>query len=121
MKVLGKQGVLWTAFVAGVEKQAPSARQNWNFSGAKYGWSMRLMKGDRVLVYLTPQDGAFMVGVALGERAVRAGANARLSAKARKAIADAPRYAEGRGIRFAIATRTDVTAALQLVELKVGS
>ena len=120
-KTLGKAGALWAGFVGGVEAKVPSLQQRWNYSGAKFGWSLRLMKRNRILVYMTPQDGRFLVGVVLGNKAVEAADHERLSPMARKAIDSAPRYAEGRGIRLTVASRRDLTAALQLVALKAAS
>lgn len=119
MAVLKAAGPLWTAFVEGVGARAGGVRPRWNFSGAKFGWSLRLVKGDRILSYLTPQSGRFLVGVVLGEKAV--GARAGLGSAALKFIDAAPRYAEGRGIRVAVATRRDLVVALQIAGLKPTS
>jgi len=121
MKVLGKSGALWSAFVDGVAEKSGPVRQRWNFSGAKFGWSLRLMKGDRILTYVTPQKGRFLVGVALGEKAVQAAAHAHVGPMALKIINDAPRYAEGRGIRLTVASRSDLAVALQIAALKSAS
>jgi uncharacterized protein DUF3788 len=118
MKVLGKSGPLWSAFIDGVADTSGPVRQRWNFSGAKFGWSLRLMKGDRILTYVTPQKGRFLVGVVLGEKAVQAAARAQVHPTALKVIHDAPRYAEGRGIRITVASRRDLTVALQIAALK---
>lgn len=118
---LGKSASLWTGFLEGATASAGTVRQVWNFSGAKFGWSLRLMKGDRILAYVTPQEGRFLVGVVLGEKAIQAADPKRLRPAARKLIDDAPRYAEGRGIRMTVAKRTDLAVALQLVALKTGT
>jgi hypothetical protein len=118
MTVLEKAGPLWTAFVDGVGERVDGMRPRWIFSGAKYGWSLRLMKGDRILTYVTPQQGRFLVGVVLGEKALGAQARAGLRPAALKIIDDAPRYAEGRGIRVTVANRRDLVVALQIAALK---
>jgi hypothetical protein len=48
---------------------------------------------------MTPQQNEFIVSFALGERAVAAARAAKLSARVLEAIEEAPRYAEGRGVR----------------------
>jgi hypothetical protein len=118
MTVLGTSGEWWAAFVRGVEQIAGAVEQRWTYSGPKYGWSMRLLRRDRVLTYLTPQPGRFLVGVVLGEKAVQAGLRADLRPAALKSIEDAPRYAEGRGVRVTVESASDMEVALQIAALK---
>lgn len=118
--VLGKSAALWEALVAHTAEAHPPLKQEWNFAGAKYGWSMRLKRRDRVVLYMTPQAGHFLVGVALGEKAAAAAHSARLTENVLALIDNAPRYAEGRGIRFPVTRRSDVAAAEMLAALKMG-
>lgn len=83
----------------------------WGFTSASTGWGLRVKSGDRVILYMTPQAGHFLVSFALGEKAVAATQSARLAAFLRDAIAAAPRYAEGRGVRVSV-TRADQVASL---------
>jgi hypothetical protein len=69
---------------------------------------------------MTPQAGRFLLGLAVGERAI-ASAGTSLPARVRTLIDQAPRYAEGRGIRFPITKKADVAAAGQLAALKMRS
>ena len=121
MKVLGKAAPLWTAFVDGIEQQGGTTRQRWNFSGATFGWSLRLMKGDRILTYVTPQDGRFFVGLVLGKKVTQPDTVKRLSPAAAKLIDNAPQYAEGRGLRMEVASRGALRTALELAALKTKS
>lgn len=119
--VLGKTAILWTELIDSVAAASGGVTEAWNFSGAKYGWSLRLKKKERVLLYLTPQRGSFLVGVALGEKAAAAAVRQPSSSAALALIDKAPRYAEGRGIRMSVTTRRDVRIALELAALKVGA
>ena len=38
-------------------RPARRVTEAWAFAGAKFGWSLRLKRGERVILYLTPQDG----------------------------------------------------------------
>ena len=67
---LGASASLWKAVVTHVGRTCAPVTEAWNFSGAKFGWSLRLKRAERVLVYLTPQEGRFLVGIVLGEKAV---------------------------------------------------
>lgn len=120
-RTLGKAAPLWDRLIAEMAEAHAPIREEWNFAGEKYGWSLRLKRRARVVLYLTPQAGAFLLGVAIGEKAAASAATAGVSARVRKLIDEAPRYGEGRGIRFTVTTQGDVSAARQLAALKLGT
>jgi hypothetical protein len=70
-KELGGSAGLWIRLIAQVTTGVGPVSEEWNFAGAKHGWSMRLRDKERVVLYMTPQDGCFLVGVVLGEKAVK--------------------------------------------------
>jgi hypothetical protein len=118
---LGSAAPRWEAIVADVRRLAGELDETWNYAGAKYGWSMRLVRKGRNLVYLTPQDGTLLVGVALGEKAIAAAEAAGFVSDRTRAIVEAaPRYAEGRGIRFAVATDDDLVVTHELARIKLA-
>ena len=117
-RCLGEAAPLWTNLVAHVASTCPPLEELWSFAGAKFGWSLRLKRAGRVLVYLTPQEGRFLVGLVLGEKAVASAAGRGLPPAVLALLDAAPRYAEGRGIRLAIAPGDDLGAVRQLVALK---
>jgi hypothetical protein len=118
-EVLGPSWGFWDALVSTVVDAHPLT-QLWNFSGAKYGWSLRLKRRDRILLYLTPKSGCFVLGVVLGEKAAKAAHVSGLPEEVLALIDDAPRYAEGRGIRLAVSTEKDLAAARMLLALKTA-
>jgi hypothetical protein len=87
----------------------------WRSYSKKSGWSMRLKKGERNIVYLVPGRGGFDVSFALGDRAVAAARERGLA----KMVEGAKRYAEGTAVRFAVKGPKDVAAAKKLVEIKL--
>ena len=46
--------------------------QVWGFSSRSTAWGLRLRRKERVILYMTPQSGQFLVSFALGEKAVAA-------------------------------------------------
>ncbi|HEX5826097.1 MAG TPA: DUF3788 family protein [Candidatus Limnocylindrales bacterium] len=111
----------WHALIDAVRDLAEGTTETWAFAGPTFGWSMRLVDRGRVLVYLTPQAGHALVGLALGEKAIAAADAARgISDTAREVLDAAPRYAEGRGIRFPMATDDDLAVAIELARVKLG-
>jgi hypothetical protein len=100
---LGKAAGFWDQLVAHVADHYAPITELWQFAGTKYGWSLRLRRKERTVLYLTPQRGMFLVGLALGEKAVQAALRGGLPADVRAVIDGAPRYAEGRGVRPPVA------------------
>jgi hypothetical protein len=119
--VLGPAAPIWEQLVARVVATHAPVTEAWNFAGARWGWSLRLKRKDRIVLYMTPQPGQIMVGVVLGEKAARAAADSGLPDHVLALVESAPRYAEGRGIRLTIATRDDVDAVCTLVALKMAA
>lgn len=117
---LGKSARAWARLIAEMAKVHGPIDEVWNFAGAKFGWSLRLKRNDRILLYLIPQAGQFLVGVILGEKAVKAARASDLPAEILELIEAARPYAEGRGIRFPAKRKSDVDTALRLVALKVA-
>ena len=119
--VLGAAAPRWPMLVDDVRAHAGEVTETWMFGGPKVGWSMRLLRGERVLVHMTPQTGRLLVGVVLGEKAIAAGTAAGLASERTLAIVEAaPRYAEGRGVRIAVETGDDLDVARELALLKLA-
>jgi hypothetical protein len=118
---LGTAAPYWAQVVADVRDLAGDIDQTWNHAGARYGWSMRLARRGRNLVYLTPQHGCVLVGVVLGEKAIAAAdAAGFVSDRTRGIVQAAPRYAEGRGIRLEVTGDEDLAVARELARIKLG-
>jgi Protein of unknown function (DUF3788) len=74
----------------------------------------------RAIVYMTPRRGHFVASFVLGEKACAAARAARLPPAVMQAIDEAPRYAEGRGIRIPVRTAKDVQTVEALAALKTA-
>ncbi|MGB5036375.1 MAG: DUF3788 family protein, partial [Blastocatellia bacterium] len=59
---LGAAAPLWSSVIDRARERVPQLAEAWHFAGPKVGWSLRLVDGDRIVVYLTPGEGAFRVG-----------------------------------------------------------
>jgi Protein of unknown function (DUF3788) len=119
---LGPQAMaLWDRLLAEVALPAFAFAFEWNRSSTKSGWAMRLKRGDRNIVYLSPGDGMFLASFALGDRAMEA---ARREAKFPKAVlemfAAARRYAEGTAVRIEVSKAADVDTVKKLVAIKLA-
>jgi hypothetical protein len=119
--VLGAAAPWWIGLVDDVRANAGGLVERWVYGGPKFGWSLRLVRGERILVYLTPQAGALLAGVVLGDKAI-ATATAALGVSERTLaiVSAAPKDAEGRGVRLSVEGPEDLEIARQLVRIKLA-
>jgi hypothetical protein len=117
-QVLGKAHEPWARLLAVLGEHIDPMTHEWGYAGARYGWSLRVRRKDRVIVYMTPQAGQFLASFALGEKAVAAARTARLPATVLTAIDAAPKYAEGRGVRLEIRSVRQVPSVVRLAQVK---
>ena len=116
--VLGKAYTAWVRLIELVSDRVAPISQVWGFTSANFGWSLRLKRKDRVILYLTPREKHFLVSFALGEKAVAAAHAHKLPPAILKAIESAPKYAEGRGVRIEVRRAREVSALATLAEIK---
>ncbi len=78
-----------------------------------------MLRGKRTIVWLIPCEGCFKAAFILGDKAIQAARQSGLSARLQKLIDEAPRYAEGTGIRLDIRTARDLAAVRKLAAIKM--
>jgi hypothetical protein len=120
-EVLGRAYAAWSDLPAMLEARLGPATHAWGYAGRPYGWALRVLLKKRVILYMTPQPQQFLVAFALGEKAVHAVQAARLPTNVLQAIEAAPRYAEGRGVRFEITGRRQLAPLVRLAVIKNGN
>jgi hypothetical protein len=115
---LGRSTAVWEAILTRVATNYPPITAEWNFSGWKFGWTLRLKQKERVILHLTPQERQFVAGLVVGEKAA-ARWRQDFSKAACAAIDAAPRYAEGIGVRLTIARTKDAVVIDELLAAKM--
>jgi hypothetical protein len=120
-EALGRSSRLWDGLVDHLSAEFDPLSVEWGFSGQQWGWSVRLKHKKRAIVYLTPREKHFLAGFALGEKAVQAAHAAGLPASVLECIDNAPKYAEGRGVRFEVRTKKDLEAVRQVAAIKMAN
>ncbi len=118
---LGRASVHWHSLIAHTAAEYPPLEETWQFSGAKWGWSLRLKHKKRAVLYMTPCKGHFLAGFALGERAVEAARDSALPAAILRVIDEARKYAEGRAVRLEIRNKRDLQAAQKVAAIKMAN
>lgn len=119
--VLGPSVDRWYRLIEAIGENHPPVDQVWNYGGATIGWTLRLKRNDRVIVYLIPQHGVFLAGLVLGERAIQNAESLQIPDHVRALLDAAPRYAEGRGFRVPVHSDDDLTAVVQLAAAKMAT
>ena len=118
---LGRSSARWDELVAHIAEEYAPLDQTWNFSGAKWGWSLRLKQRKRTVLYMTPCERHFLVGFALGEKAVNAARAGSLPDSIMAIIDEAPKYAEGRGVRIEVRIQADLEGVKALAAIKMAN
>ncbi len=118
--VLGKSYAVWETLLSNL-RQALQLSGNWHTGSIKMGWSFRLQKKDRNIVYLGPRQGWFLASFVLGDRAVAAAKQSELPPDLLKQIASAKRYAEGTPVRIEVKELEDLAAVELLARIKTDN
>lgn len=116
---LGQAKRLWDGLLAELAAESGVETQEWSSYSRKAGWSLRLKRGKRTILYLSPSRGAFGVSFALGERAVEAAHHSALPQRAMKIIEEAKRFPEGFAVRIGVKGPRDVAIMKKLAVLKL--
>lgn len=116
---LGRSYQHWTGLIAWLDGHLGPIKETWQFSGIKWGWNLKIQQRKRAILYLTPQEKSFLVGFALGEKAVKAAVEAGLPDETLEIINEAPRYAEGRGVRLPVRNKAQVEAVKLVAKAKM--
>lgn len=86
-----------------------------------FGKALALLHKKRVLLYLIPESPAFRVSIVLGEKAAEAALASEIAEPFKKAVREAPKYPEGRGVNLAACQIGDLPGIVQLVSFKLGA
>ena len=118
--VLGAAIAPWRSLKAALAQDFDPLAERWAYSGKAYGWSLRLARRDRPIVYLAPLPGRFRASLALPERAMPAALEADLPEPVRAIVVSAPTYPEGRAVRLEVASEDDVASVIVLARIRMA-
>ncbi len=118
-QALGAAKPVWDALIAGLAAQHGVSGREWKCHSAKAGWALRLLRGKRTILWLSPCQGCFRVAFAMGDKALLAAQHSGLSAQAMRALQQAERYPEGTGVRLLVKGPRDIPAVMKLAVAKL--
>ncbi len=93
----------------------------WKFHGAKYGWTLKLVRKRKAVLCLSAKDRGFMASMALRESALPALRSTRVPSELIAEIESAKTYPEGRPARVLVADLKHVASVKALVEIKLAT
>lgn len=118
-KALGETKQTWDEIKTHLETEYGAVVEEWKFSGQKWGWACALKVKKRRIVYLTPCKDHFILGMALGGKAVAAATASGLSERVLDIIKNAKKYAEGTAVRLEVRSHEYVEDIKKLIRAKV--
>ena len=117
--VLGASYRLWTQLVSDLKRDLNLDGADWHSSGVKYGWSYRLQRKERNIVYLGPRASMFVAAFVFGDKAVNVIRKSDLPEYVLKMLAEAKRYGEGTPLRIHITKLEDLEVVKALAWIKL--
>jgi len=118
-EALGPAKAVWERLTADLAAEHGVTTQEWKSYSPKVGWSLRLKRGKRTIVWFGPRKRSFQVLFILGEKAVAAARQSRLSASVVRMLDMAEKYPEGRCLRFSVKGPKYVRTLKKLAEIKI--
>ena len=119
-KALGPARALWDRLLAKLSADRSIDKQEWSSYSPKAGWALKLKRGERTILYLSPCEHSFRASFALGDKAVKAALASGLPADVVKIIRQAKRYAEGTAVRIEVKTAKDLDAVTKVAAVKLA-
>jgi hypothetical protein len=118
---LGPTAPIWEQLIASLANDYGVSDLEWSSYSPKYGWSLKLKLKKRTILYLGPCAGCFQASFVLGDRAVAAAHESKLSATVLRLLDQAQRYPEGTGLRLVIKGARAIPSVMKLVQIKLAN
>jgi hypothetical protein len=118
---LGPTRALWDQLTSELAQEQNVVTQEWYSYSPKAGWSLRLKRAKRTILYLIPARGGMTAAFVLGGKAIEAARQARLPRKILGCIEAGQKYPEGTGVRIDIKSATDLAGVKKLAAIKIAN
>jgi len=119
-EALGASCARWEKLAATLERECGITIREWSCYSRKSGWSLKLKRHERTILYLLPHRRGFRAAFVFGDKAVAAVREAAFPPGILDLIDGAQRYAEGTGVRFEVNSAADATLVRRLAAIKIA-
>lgn len=116
---LGPAKPAWDALIAGLTADGIIDVQEWKSYSRKAGWSLRLARHKRTIVWLAPCERRVRIAFIFGDKALAAVRRSDLPGRILALFDSAEKYPEGTGIRLHITSAKDLPAIRKLARIKL--
>ncbi|HSB28065.1 MAG TPA: DUF3788 domain-containing protein [Pyrinomonadaceae bacterium] len=118
---LGPAKQAWQKLLSELAQEYRTMTTEWKSHSIKWGWTLRVMRGKRTILWLSPHEGCFGVAFIFGGKAMTALEQCKLPKRIIKAISEAKKYPEGTGVRLEVKKAQEVSVLKKLVAIKVAN
>jgi hypothetical protein len=118
---LGPAKAVWDQLLAELSQEYGVNDYEWKSYSPNAGWSLRVKRKTRTIVWLSPSDGSFTVAFILGDKALRAARQFKVPQRVVRAISEAPNYPEGTCIRLKVKSSRDIGTLMKLATIKLAN
>ena len=105
---LGPARAVWDQLLASLARKCEASLHEWKCYSPKWGWSLRVLRKKRTIVWLAPCPGYFQVAFIFGDKAMQAARQSKWPKRVIKMMDEAPKYPEGTGIRLEVKLSRDI-------------
>ena len=118
---LGPAKAVWDQLRVELDNEFGVNVHEWKSYSPKAGWSLRVQRKARTIVWLSPSKGCIHVLFIFGDKAMRAARQARFPQRIVKALNEAPKYPEGTGVRLEVKSSRDIGTLKKLATIKLAN
>ena len=120
-KALGPSRQVWQQLLSELAEQVGVMTTEWKCYSVKMGWAVRVMRGKRTVLWLSPFQGCFGVTFIFGAKAMTALEKCKLPKRITRILSEAPKYPEGTGVLLQVKSAREISTLKKLAAIKVAS
>ena len=118
---LGPAKAVWDQFLTGLARESAVNVHEWKCHSPKWGWTLRVKRKARTIVWLSPCERGFTVLFILGDKAMQAARQSTLPKRILGTLDAAPKYPEGTGLRLHVKTSREIGTLKKLAAIKLAN
>ena len=102
-----------------VDAEIGETKEEWKYYGKKLGWTLKKFLKKRNLFFISIYEGYFRIAFVFGDKAVDQILDSGMGPSLKKELAEARKYAEGRGLSIRVDNAGSLDDVKELIRIKV--